>query len=261
MMLEAREVDASYGDGLVLNGVSLAVGEGEFVALAGPNGCGKTTLLRVMTGVLRPRGGHVLLDGDDVNSMPAKAFAMSVAVVPQSAPTAAFNFSALEFVLMGRYPHLGRFAFESTADYELAEECLKQAGAWHLADRRLTHLSGGERQRLLIARALVQRPRILLLDEPTAHLDISHQAEMMQALRDLCEQGRVGILAALHDLNMAARHAGRIALMRKGSIVAAGAPHEVITEENVLAAYGAQAQIARDPATGGLTVSVLLPPG
>lgn len=260
MTLEARQVDASYGDALVLKGVSISVSDGEFLALAGPNGCGKTTLLRVLTGVLRPLSGRVLLDGRDLHSMAPRAVARHVAVVPQTAP-AAFNFSAIEFVLMGRYPHLGRFSFESQEDYDIAHECLEQAGALHLADRRVTQLSGGERQRLLIARALAQRPRILLLDEPTAHLDISHQAEMMQALRDLCARERVGILAALHDLNMAARHAGRIALMSKGSLVATGAPHEVITEANVLAAYGAQANIARDPSTGALSVSVLLPPG
>jgi len=260
LTIEARDIDASYGTGLAISQVSVALSEGEFVGLAGPNGSGKTTLLRALTGVLRPLRGRVLLDGRNLFELPARAVARSVAVVPQNA-VFAFNYSALEFVLMGRYPHLGAFAFETDADDDIAISCLRLAGAEHLAHRPVTQLSGGEKQRVLIARALAQQPRLLLLDEPTAHLDMAHQHEIMRLVASLAAQARIGILAALHDLNLAARHCERIVLMHRGRVAAQGPVSQVLTQENLRRVYGAHGTVIEDPSTGRPQVTLVLPVG
>jgi len=260
LTIEARDISASYGTGLAISEVSLSLREGEFVGLAGPNGSGKTTLLRALTGVLRPVRGRVTLNGTDLFALPARSVAQRVAVVPQSAAFA-FNYSALEFVLMGRYAHLGPFAFESHDDYQITLASMRLAGAEHLAQRPVTQLSGGEKQRLLIARALAQQPRLLLLDEPTAHLDIAHQAEIMRLLSALPAQSGIGILAALHDLNLASRHCDRLVLIHHGQVAAEGAPRDVITSDNMLRIYGAQAQIVEDAATRRPQVALILPAG
>lgn len=260
MTIEARDICASYGVGLAISAVNISVAEGEFVGLAGPNGSGKTTLLRVLSAVLRPVGGRVTLNGADLSALPARTVAQRVAVVPQSAAFA-FNYSALEFVLMARYAHLGPFAFEGENDYEIALGSMRLAGAEHLAERPVTQLSGGEKQRLLIARALAQQPRLLLLDEPTAHLDIAHQTEIMRLLSALAAQSGIGVLAALHDLNLASRHCDRLVLIHRGQVAAEGAPRDVITSDNMLRIYGTQAQIVEDAMTGRPQVALILPAG
>jgi len=260
LTLEARDIDVSYGTALAISQVSISLAEGEFVGLAGPNGAGKTTLVRALSAVLRPLRGKVLLDGRNLFGLPARTVARSVAVVPQSA-VFAFNYSALEFVLMGRYPHLGALAFETDADYDIALSCLRLAGAGHLTHRPVTQLSGGERQRVLIARALAQQPRLLLLDEPTAHLDMAHQQEIMRLLASLAAQAKIGILAALHDLNLAARHCQRIVLMHRGQVAAQGSVSGVLTEENLRRVYGAHGTVIEDPSTGRPQVTLMLPVG
>jgi len=248
-MLQVRGLRVRYDGGEVLHGINLAVASGEFLGLVGPNGSGKSTLVRAVSRVLSPSGGSIVLDGRDLGAMGQREVARRVAVVAQE-PAPPFDYSALEIVLMGRSPHLGRFAFEGERDFAVAAECLQATRADHLAARAITALSGGERQRVMIARALAQEPRLLILDEPTAHLDINLQIEVMDLVRRLnCERG-LTVIAVLHDLNLAAQYCQRLVLLREGHLAADGPPAEVITPENVLRAYGTQVEVKRHPATG-----------
>jgi len=249
MMLEIRGLVVRYDESEVLHDVHLAVEAGEFVGLVGPNGSGKSTLVRAISRVLPAAAGSIRLDGRDLAAMPQREVARRVAVVAQEA-TPAFDYSALEIVLMGRSPHLGRFGFEGRRDLAVASECLRATHAEHLAGRPVTALSGGERQRVMIARALAQEPRLLILDEPTAHLDINLQIEVMDLVRRLNAERGLTVVAVLHDLNLAAQYGNRLVLLCEGRVVADGPPAEVITPERVLRAYGTQVEVKRHPATG-----------
>lgn len=259
-MLEAREVTAGYGRRAVLHGVTLALHPGEFVGLIGPNGGGKSTLLRALSGVLRPTGGQVLLDGRDLRDLGANARAQQIGFVPQS-ENAAFDFTVREVALMGRHPHHAGLGGATTQDYESVNRALAATDVLHLADRPITQLSGGEHRRVLLARALVQASRLLLLDEPTAHLDISHQAELMELIqRRAWKPGEeVGALAALHDLNQAAEFCDRLILLCEGRVLAQGKPEAVLTAANLGRAYGARVQVGRNPATGRPLILTLAP--
>jgi len=254
--LRAATVCAFYGESRALNGVSLEVGEGEFVGLAGPNGSGKTTLIRVLSGVIEPSSGEATLDGRNVRRIPSRELAKSVAVIPQQAGST-FDFSVLETVLMGRYAHLGRLRFETARDYEAARRCLEQTGMLHLAGRGVAQLSGGERQRTFIARALAQEARFLLLDEPTAHLDLRHQVELMNLVAELNRREGLGILVALHDVNLAARYCQRLLLLHEGAAVAHGAPRDVMTERNLSLAYGTRVRVTEDEESGAPQIAIV----
>jgi iron complex transport system ATP-binding protein len=254
--LKASSASAVYGETRALNDVSLELREGEFAGLVGPNGSGKTTLIRVLSGVTGPSSGEVTLDGKRVRQIPARELARSVAVIPQQVDSA-FRFSVLETVLMGRYAHLGRLRLETERDYEVARRCLQQTGMLDLAGRDIVQLSGGERQRAFIARALAQETRLLLLDEPTAHLDLRHQVELMNLIAELNRQEGLGILVALHDVNLAARYCRRLLLLHEGTAVAQGAPRDVITERNLQLAYGTRVRIAEDGESGAPQVTIL----
>lgn len=256
MTLKASSVCASYGESLALNRVGLEVGEGEFVGLAGPNGSGKTTLIRVLSGVIEPSAGEVTLDGRNVRQIPARELARSVAVISQQAGST-FDFSVLETVLMGRYAHLARLRFETARDYEVARRCLEQTGMLHLAGRRIAQLSGGERQRTFIARALAQEARFLLLDEPTAHLDLRHQVELMNLAAELNRKEGLGILVALHDVNLAARYCQRLLLLHEGAAVAQGTARDVMTEQNLWLAYGTRVRVSEDRETGAPQITIV----
>ena len=258
MNLSANTISAGYGDADVLRSVSAGVYEGEFVALLGPNGCGKSTLLRVLSGVLRSRSGSVSLDGRNLTDWTATERAQRVGFVPQS-ETAAFDFSVRDMVLMGRYPHRQRLKSETARDYEIVAQALEDADISPLADRPVTELSGGEHRRVLLARALAQQTPLLLLDEPTAHLDITHQAELMLLTRRLMTERGIGVMAALHDLNQAAEYCDRLILMRSGEIVAEGTPELVLTAANLSAVYNADAEIGVNPATGKPFIFALRP--
>ena len=258
MELSAKMISAGYGGADILHSVSVGVATGEFVGLLGPNGCGKSTLLRVLSGVLRPRSGMVSLEGRGLSEWTATERAQRVAFVPQS-ETAAFDFSVRDMVLMGRYPHRQKFRGETAQDYALAAQAMADADISHLADRAVTELSGGEHRRVLLARALAQQTPLLLLDEPTAHLDITHQAELLLLARRLIAERGAGVIAALHDLNQAAEYCDRLVLMRGGEIVAKGTPEAVLTPDNLRQVYGAEAQIGPNPATGKPFVFALRP--
>lgn len=227
-LLEIRDLAVRYDAALALEGIGFAVEAGEFVGLVGPNGSGKSTLVRAISRVLPAAAGNIALDGRDLAAMPQREVARRVAVVAQeSAP--AFDYSALEIVLMGRAPHLRRFAFEGARDLAVAAECLRAVHADQLAGRPVSALSGGERQRVMIARALAQEPRLLILDEPTAHLDINLQIEVMDLVRRLNAERGLTVLVVLHDLNLAAQYCHRLLLLREGRLAADGPPAEVIT--------------------------------
>ena len=239
---------AGYNGAAILNGVSIDLRASEFAGVIGPNGSGKTTLLRSMSRVLRPLSGLVKLDDRDIYAVHARDFARRVAVVPQDT-LVAFDFSVLEIVLMGRSPRLGRFAVEGTRDTDIALAALARTGTAHLKDRQITALSGGERQRVMVARALAQEPEVMLLDEPTSHLDISFQFEIMDLVKSLNREQGMTVLAVLHDLNLASQYCDRLVMIGQGSVQADGSPDEVITADNIRRVYGAEVWVRRHPAT------------
>lgn len=243
-----NNLSAGYGNVSVLHDVSLELAASEFASVIGPNGSGKTTLLRAMSRIPMTLSGDLLLDGKDIHSIPARDFATRVAVVPQDT-LVAFDFSVLEIVLMGRSPRLGRFAIEGTRDTEIALEALSRTGTVHLKDRQINALSGGERQRVLVARALAQEPEVLLLDEPTSHLDISFQFEIMDLVKSLNRERGMTVLAVLHDLNLASQYCDRLIMIGQGNVQADGSPDEVITADNIRRVYGAEVWVRRHPAT------------
>jgi len=246
LCLQVEGLAFAYRSRRVLEDVSFGVAAGELVGVIGPNGSGKSTLLRVVAGTLRPAAGRVRVAGADVAGLSRGELARRLAVVPQSAslPEA---FSAFEIVLMGRTPHLGLLQAETARDVSIVRQAMLQAGVWDLADCPVGQLSGGERQRVVIARALAQQPALLLLDEPTSHLDVHHQVQVMEIVRDLCVGG-LATLAVFHDLNLAAQYCDRLLLLHEGRIQAAGTPEEVVTPENVARVYGPQVHVYRHPA-------------
>lgn len=240
--------DCYYGSVKALDGIALEVKEGEFLGIVGPNGSGKTTLIRAIARILKPRVGAIFLDEEEISNMSNVELARKMAVVPQEAMTT-FNFTSLDVVLMGRNPYLGRLTFERREDFEIAKWAMELTGTWRLADRPINELSGGERQRVIIARALAQKPQVMMLDEPTSHLDISHQIEILEILKKLCREGRVTVVAVFHDLNLAARYCDRLVMMHQGRIVAAGSVEEVLTPENIENVFSVKVEVRRHPIT------------
>ncbi len=258
-ILTISNLSKRWNGRVALNDVSVTVRRGEFIGLIGSNGAGKTTLLRTMAKLLEPTGGAVFLNGIAVESLSQRDVARQVATVPQSAGQTDFAFPTLDVVLMGRYPHRGRFEDETAEDLAIAEEAMRATWTWSLADRAITQLSGGERQRVVTARALAQQPHLLLLDEPTANLDLCHQILMLDLVRDLVRKEGLAVVAAIHDLGLASRYCDRLLLLKAGAILADDTPLVVLTPERLATAFGVVAQVAPDPLTGGLTITVLGP--
>ena len=251
--LEAQEIEARYapGDPPILAHLTLEVRPGELVGVVGPNGSGKSTLVRALSRTLRPARGAALLDGRDLYAVvSARASARQIGVVPQDTQ-AAFEFTVREVVAMGRAPRLPRrpFASETPADEAAVREALRLSGIEALAERLVTTLSGGERQRVLLARALAQEPDVLLLDEPTAHLDLRHQTQVLALVLTLAHEDGKAVLAVLHDLNLAASYCDRLILLHGGVIVAQGVPAQVLTAEHLQQVYGVRVWVRRHPLT------------
>ncbi len=255
-MLEAQNLTVGYDGDPVLTGVSLTAARGQFIGLVGPNGSGKSTLVRTLSRVLRPLSGRALLDGADIYSMGARELARRLAVVSQD-NTVAFDFAVRDVVLMGRAPHLSRFGIEGPRDYEIAEEAMMLTHTAIFADRPITELSGGERQRCMIARALAQQPNVLILDEPTAHLDVSNQIEILDLARRLTMERELATMVVLHDLNLASQYCDHLVLISLGTVVAEGMPQAVVTESLIRAAYGTDVQVRLHPTTGRPYVTLL----
>ena len=244
---EAKDITVGYGEHTVLKSVSLAIEQGGFLGILGPNGCGKTTFLRSLSKVLKPEDGVVYIDGKTVSSYDAKTFAKTVGCVSQETETG-FEFSVRDIVLMGRHPHIGRLAPLTAEDYAIADEAMRFTNTLQFKDRLVTELSGGERQRVLIAKTLAQQPKILLLDEPTNHLDVCHQIEILQLIRSLTP--KITVIGVLHDLNLASYFCDRIVLMEKGQILSVGTPAEVLTPERVYDVFSVRMIVSPHPVTG-----------
>ncbi len=256
-VFEVRQVAAGYDGREVLHGVDLTVERGQMMALLGPNGSGKSTLVRVLSGVLSPSSGDVLLNAKALQTLSRREVAREVGVVSQMGH-AIFAFSGLEYVMMGRTPHLGRLQGESQHDREVAYRAMADTDTEHLAERLITELSGGELQRLTIARCLAQETPALLLDEPTAFLDINHQLQVLGLLQKLNRTQGKTILCVSHDLNLTAAFFDKIALMKAGKIVAVGSPEEIITTERIAEVYGAEVSVDTGP-SGKPRVSIAAP--
>jgi iron complex transport system ATP-binding protein len=248
--LQLEGVAVELGGRAVLDGVDLAIARGEMVGLVGRNGAGKTTLLRVASGVLRPARGVLRVGGRDARTVGRRAFAREVAVVAQE-NAIPFAFGVLEVVLMGRSPHLGLLAFEGRADRDRAEAALARLGIAHLTGRSILEISGGERQLVMVARALAQDAPVLLLDEPTAHLDLAHRVRVLALARELAREGRA-VLAVSDDLSLHARYADRFALLAGGR-VECGAPEALLVPDRLRSAFGVEAEVVRG-ADGALAI-------
>jgi len=229
----------------VLRSVDLHVAPGEIVALAGRNGAGKTTLFRIATRVLHATRGRVSVAGAAIETYSRRELATRIAVVPQDV-NIPFPFRAGEVVLMGRAPHLGTFGFESAADIRRARAAMEEMDIEHLADRSMLELSGGERQLVLVARALTQDPSVLLLDEPTAHLDLRHRTAVLERVQSFVRAGRSALVVS-HDLSLSARSCDRLALLADGEMLAVGSPGEVLTAENLRSTFDIEAEVMRGP--------------
>lgn len=248
-VLEVLDVRAAYDAAAVLQGVTLRVGRGEWLGILGPNGSGKTTLLRVVGHYLRAAGGRVVLEGRELATYPPLERARRLAAVGAELP-ADFAFSVFEFVLLGRIPHAPGWGGEGEEDRLQVARALEATGSAHLAARPLASLSAGERQRVQVARALAQQPGVLLLDEPTAHLDLRYQGEIMDLLDRLRRSRGVTLLTVLHDVNLAAVYCQRLLLMAEGRVAAAGGPREVLRPELLRAVYGGHVCVTEHPVLG-----------
>jgi iron complex transport system ATP-binding protein len=244
--LIAESLTLGYSDRTVIDALDLVVPAGQITAIVGPNACGKSTLLRSMSRLLAPRGGQVLLDGKSVHRMPAKELARTLGLLPQS-PIAPDGITVTDLVGRGRQPHQGLFTRWSAADDQAVADALDATDTAQLADRSVDELSGGQRQRVWIAMALAQQTDILLLDEPTTFLDVSHQVEVLDLLTDLNRSRGTTVVMVLHDLNLAARYSDHLIALANGTIHAEGAPADVLTEDCVRTVFGIDSRVILDP--------------
>jgi iron complex transport system ATP-binding protein len=259
--LELRQVSAAYpgNDHAVVQDVSLMVEPGEMLALIGANGAGKSTLLRIANGVLRPVSGEARLDDEPLSALNAKERARRIAVVPQEGPIPNGMF-VHEMVGLGRTPYVRALLGPTSRDRAAVDWAMSVAGVQTLAGRFVDELSGGERQRVILARALAQQPRLLLLDEPTANLDLHHQVAMLELVRGLSREQGLGVVAAVHDLQLAALYCDRVALLHRGRLISHGPPEAVLTESLLLEAFGQRVALSAHP-THGVPLVALVPNG
>ncbi|MFH1245076.1 MAG: ABC transporter ATP-binding protein [Candidatus Omnitrophota bacterium] len=248
-MLRVMNLTCGYARRMILWDISFAVDNGEFIGIIGPNGSGKTTLLRAISRVISPQSGSVLLENRDIRYLGFKELAGMMAVVPQG-----FNGSVMtveEFVLLGRIPHHSRLQFlETGKDLEIAERCMVLTGTLELKERFMEELSGGERQLVLIARALAQEPKLLLLDEPTAHLDIAHQVRILDLVKKLNRELGLTVIVVLHDLNLASEYCGKLLLVNRGRIHQAGHPRDVLSYRTIEEVYQTVVVVRENPFSG-----------
>ncbi len=248
-----RNVTLGYHHQPVLQNITLKVMPGEMVGLIGPNGSGKSTIIKAFSRVIHPTSGEIVINGQEIRKIPRRELACMIGVVPQM-PLLPSTFTAFEIVLMGRNPHLGLFQSEDRQDLALVWQAMQKTGTDSLANRYINELSGGEIQCVLVARVLVQETEAILLDEPTANLDIGRQVEILDLIKRLCTENDLTVLAAIHDLNLAAQYCNRVILIHEGHIHAEGIPLEVITETNMRQVYGAENCVYIHPLNGLPTV-------
>jgi iron complex transport system ATP-binding protein len=247
--IELKGVSLGYRHHAVLSDITLSLAPGELVGVIGPNGSGKSTIIRALTRIIPPLKGTILVDGVNIMAIERRKLARKLGVVPQL-PLLPSAFTAFEIVLMGRNPHLGLFDREKASDVEIAWRAMEVTGTRELARRNIGELSGGQIQCILIARALAQETEAILLDEPTANLDIGRQIEILDLMRNLCSEKNMAVLAALHDLNLASQYCSRLVLITGGRVYCQGTPSEVLTSENIASVYGAQQCVYAHPENG-----------
>lgn len=239
--VEIRNMNLSFGGRPILKDLSLEIGTGEFAVIIGPNGTGKTSLLRALAGLL-PCTGEIMIEGRPLREMTRRQLAMTLAIVPQQTPTG-LPFRVADTVLLGRSPHLGLLGLEGEKDYAIARRAMEFTEVSELADRNVDELSGGERQRVIIARAICQEPRLILLDEPTAALDPAHQVKILDLMEQLRREQKTTVIMVSHDLNLAAIYGDRLILLAEGRIQASGPPSAVLSEELLEASYGCKMMV------------------
>lgn len=243
MKLDIQGIRFDYGSSPILNNISLNVDSGEILSLAGPNGSGKTTLLRCINRILKPKCGSILVEDSDICQANLRELALTLGYVPQSAP-ASFPLSVFDTVLLGRKPHVNWRLGDH--DKDLAFDVLKMMNLDHLALRLFNELSGGEKQKVLIARAICQEPKVMILDEPTSNLDLRHQLEVLSTISDLVKDRGIAAVMAMHDLNLASRFSHKIAMLKDGIIFSAGEPAEVLEPDTIRTVYGVEAVVHQD---------------
>ncbi len=255
-MLEIEGLHFGYNGRETLKDINLTAKKGEFWGILGPNGSGKTTLVKAINQVLKPSSGTIRINGENIQHLKHNEIARDLAVVSQVF-SINFEFTVEDIVMMGRTPHIKKG--ESEEDFEIVRDAMKKTNTDYLKDRFVTQLSGGELQRVVIARALAQQPSILLLDEPTSHLDITNQIDVLNLAKSECKKGML-VVAVIHDLDLAAYYCDKICLIRDGEIVAKGTPEEVLTTENIQNVYNLPVEIITNPITNSLNVVPLLEP-
>lgn len=250
MDLSIQNLSVELAHKKIVRDISLAVSQGDFVGLLGPNGSGKSTLLKTVYRIIRPTAGTILLDGKKLDNIKPAEAAKKMSVVGQF-NTVNFDFTVFEMVMMGRTPHKSTFSTDTPDDYHIALAAIRKVGMEAAAQRSFASLSGGEKQRILLARALAQQPQLLILDEPTNHLDIKYQLQLLSVIKSL----GIGVLAALHDLSLAAMFCHKLYVLKDGKVLASGLPKEILTAELVRRVYEVECDIKEDPRTGYLAIT------
>ena len=243
-ILETKNITFSYDRKEVLKDINLAVEEADFLGIIGPNGSGKTTLLKMLCRGLKPGQGRVLFKGEDIFKLDTRFVAKNIAMVPQD-ETIIFPFTVFELVMMGRSPYIDRFSWEKQEDIRIVESAMKLADISRLKDRSIDELSSGERQRVFIARALAQMPKVLLLDEPTSHLDINHQLDILELTKKLNENVKITVVMISHDINLASKYCKRLVLLKNGKIFTEGKAKKVITRKVIKQVYGVDVELIK----------------
>ena len=245
MSLSTHQLQVGYQDKTIIEDISLTIPDGKIVALLGPNGCGKSTLLKAMARILTPKSGEVLWQGENLHKLPSRWLAKHLALLPQTQPIPE-GVTVKDLVAYGRSPYTGFWGRLSHHDHELIAQAMQQVGVEALAEQKVSELSGGQRQRVWLAMTLAQDTPYLLLDEPTTYMDLSHQVELMQLLRQLNNAGKT-VITVLHDINQAARYCDHLIVMQAGAIVTQGTPEEVLTTELLSTVFNVDTQIHKDP--------------
>ena len=251
-MIEINNVSFSF-EKEVLKNININIERGKFYTILGPNGSGKTTLLRILSKSLHMDKGEIFIDEKELTQIKPKVLAKEMAVVSQNTEFE-FEFLVQDIVLMGRTPHISRFRLESGEDIEIAKNAMQMTNTWEFRDKSINTLSGGERQRVVVARAIAQKTGIILLDEPISHLDIHHQIEIMNQLKQLNKNENITIIAVLHDLNIAAAYGDHMILMHDSGVYKNGTPEEVLTEDIIKKVYGLEVYITKNPKTGKIFI-------
>lgn len=244
-IIKVDKLHFAYGKKEVLKGIGFSIDKSEFVGIIGANGCGKSTLLKNISGYLTPVSGKIFICGKDINRFNTKEKARYIGYVPQDI-IYDFDFSCYDIVMMGRFPYLKRFQQEKKIDRDIVRECMEITNTWQFKDTSIRELSGGERQRVYIARALAQKPQILLMDEPVSHLDIKYQIEILSLLKELSEKG-ILVIAVLHDINLTSQFCDEIFMMKDGKIMASGLPRYVLTHSNIQIAFSIDVELLENP--------------